>query len=1247
MTRRPLLGVLVAAAVAAIALPVHSQDQSPQPQPQPQAQPQQAPDQQAPAQQPPPQQAPQTPPEPAAPPPTSAPEAPALTPPTQEQLEALRVMEDEVARFGERAAEYRARVDGIVRREYRRRRQRLDETYETQITEEERLQQQARLDAIRYFEEFLRRYPNDATYTPDAIFRLAELYFEQSYTEYLAATDAYQAEVARIEASGGTAPPEPGKDYSKTIELYRRLIAEWPNYRHIDGAYYLLGYCLNETAHEEEARLAWLALVCHNHFQYQPPVVTPEGSDEPPANPNVPIPGSDAPPEHPSQTLGQGDDAEPAADVFVDPFEGCEPVVPDSTFIAETWLRVGEFHFEYDYSPHGLDLAISAYRKVLPLTNSPYYDKALYKLAWAYYRADRYPEAIQHFAMLVDYADSRREQTGRTGSELRVEAIQYLGFSFSEDDWNGDSTPDAETGIQRIQNASLMPQDRTWTPEVYIQLGDIYLDQAKYPEAIAIYELVLRRWPMNQQAPRLQEQIATAHQRNNEFEDAIAARGRLANYGEDSPWAAANVEHPEALRQASELAENALIDTAIHYHRTAQQLRQRGVVEQNPELLRRAQENYNLAATAYRAYIQRFPNSPNAYELNYNLADALFYSDQWLAAAEEYTRVRDSNLDDRFLVDSAFAAVKALEQYTDAQVASGALQVRQAPPDPSPGPPPVVTPLPIPDLLVKLNAARDAYIRRVGTQRDRENRIPGFAYQTAQVLYRYGHWDEARARFTDIFERACTTHESGVFSWQNLVNMAGALNQTEEAERLARVQSERRCSFAGGTAVQCGGQTCPAGQICQGERCVAAGELGSQVLTAAQFRHAMDKFAEAERTQNNALYEQAAEMLVQAVSATPRHPEAAKALNNAAVAYERVSRFESATRLYERIVTEYPDSDFVDNALFRTAFNYSRFFEYERAVESYRLLADNPRFRQSTHRRDAILNSAIILEGLQQYERAATYYQQYSTMAPNEAEGAEAAYKAADMSYRRRAYPDAIRAYRDFLRRFGSVRGDAALFVVKANWQIAEALRESRQMRDYPRALADTVEAFRRIGAQPGSEAAEYAAHARFLIVEDQLGDYERLTIRGGGAKLKQSVEAKLKRARELEGEYGQVKNFRRPEWTVAAQYRIGYLYERAAKALLDAPVPAEVSRLGPEAEDIYRGQIQENVTPMEERAVREYQVAVDAAREGAIQNEWTMQALERLNAYRPEDYPIVRPGRSTLELDQQSAPPMAPPDGS
>jgi len=35
--------------------------------------------------------------------------------------------------------------------------------------------------------------------------------------------------------------------------------------------------------------------------------------------------------------------------------------------------------------------AISAYSRVLAFKDSPYYDKAIYKLAWSYYRDNRFP----------------------------------------------------------------------------------------------------------------------------------------------------------------------------------------------------------------------------------------------------------------------------------------------------------------------------------------------------------------------------------------------------------------------------------------------------------------------------------------------------------------------------------------------------------------------------------------------------------------------------------------------------------------------------------------------------------------------------------------------------------------------------------------------------------------------------------------------------------------------------------------
>ena len=42
------------------------------------------------------------------------------------------------------------------------------------------------------FEAFLLKYPNDKRWTPDAMFRLAELYYEKSAEEYLDADEAYK-----------------------------------------------------------------------------------------------------------------------------------------------------------------------------------------------------------------------------------------------------------------------------------------------------------------------------------------------------------------------------------------------------------------------------------------------------------------------------------------------------------------------------------------------------------------------------------------------------------------------------------------------------------------------------------------------------------------------------------------------------------------------------------------------------------------------------------------------------------------------------------------------------------------------------------------------------------------------------------------------------------------------------------------------------------------------------------------------
>ena len=64
------------------------------------------------------------------------------------------------------------------------------------------------------FETFLLKYPNDKRWTPDAMFRLAELYYEKSAEEYLDADEAYKkaldsAEPARPRRRRGSTTRRP------------------------------------------------------------------------------------------------------------------------------------------------------------------------------------------------------------------------------------------------------------------------------------------------------------------------------------------------------------------------------------------------------------------------------------------------------------------------------------------------------------------------------------------------------------------------------------------------------------------------------------------------------------------------------------------------------------------------------------------------------------------------------------------------------------------------------------------------------------------------------------------------------------------------------------------------------------------------------------------------------------------------------------------------------------------------------
>lgn len=217
----------------------------------------------------------------------------------------------------------------------------------------------------------------------------------------------------------------------------------------------------------------------------------------------------------------------------------------------------------------------------------------------------------------------------------------------------------------------------------------------------------------------------------------------------------------------------------------------------------------------------------------------------------------------------------------------------------------------------------------------------------------------------------------------------------------------------------------------------AAGCEGLFHAAQERFQHAQDREM-ARDPQATALYEAAAGAAIVAVDRCDTHPDADVTLYNGAIAYEEVDRFESARHCWRRLVDQYPESRYVDDARFRLAFNAYRLFEYDQAATHFAILAKSS--RNQTIRSESIINAATILTTLQRYSKAAPYWQMYAEpgVAPDDVSRTEAAFRAAEMSYKAGDWSGAIKGLGSYITKFraeswtGARRVQAAYLVAQS-----------------------------------------------------------------------------------------------------------------------------------------------------------------------------------------------------------------------
>jgi tetratricopeptide (TPR) repeat protein len=307
------------------------------------------------------------------------------------------------------------------------------------------------------------------------------------------------------------------------------------------------------------------------------------------------------------ETTGQPEQALATLDQIVRKY-------PNSPQLDEVQFRRGELLF----SAKRYAEAEKAYAVVLHVgKSSEYYQQSLYKHGWSLFKQSMTEESLPSFAGVLDLQLAPRngkmptvESLKRADRELVEDTLRVMSIAFSYGD-----------GAGSIDAFLKKHGDTLYSYLLYSRLGDFYVDKQRYQDAAVTYLAYVKRDPYSDYAPNLAMQAIDAYNKGGFTELVLQGKHEFVErYNFDSPFwkSRQRAQYPKVVQ---ELKTN-LKDVATYFHATAQKSKRL--------------EDYQEAARWYRDYLKSFPDDPDSAATNYLLAEALFESHQYAAAAAEY-----------------------------------------------------------------------------------------------------------------------------------------------------------------------------------------------------------------------------------------------------------------------------------------------------------------------------------------------------------------------------------------------------------------------------------------------------------------------------------------------------------------------------------------------------------------------------------------------------------------------------------
>lgn len=837
----------------------------------------------------------------------------------------------------------------------------------------------------------------------------------------------------------------------------------------------------------------------------------------------------------------------------VDRFDKIIQWFPKSRFIPDAHMVRAEYEFTKEAPNY--EAAFQEYEQVLKYESSELYDLAMFKSAWTLWRLGKSEPAAKRFLVVFKTADSKsphaRSKRRDELDELQNEALRNLVAVFAEDENNR-----AEDMYRFLKGAG----GDQFAGKIVRALADAFYEQAQYERGIEAYRLLLKLEPTSPEAYRFQLQIAQGHSTLENWaaleEDyRTSLRSYLPQPTSAKPelprsdWA--RLQSAEVLLAAESATEKQLREDAVGLHAKAQ-----------ADKVSLAE--FRGAARLYQAYLSRFAQRSEAYEINYNLAEIYFYRlDDASGAAAAYLAAVRSNPQGQYSRVALYNALSALEvsraREFDRVKAAGKSQAESA-------------------TDKQLTEAMELYIKTYPA----DKQVPELLFRQGKLYYDYQVYDPAVRQWGLLLEKYPSSPHA-VTAGELILDSFNKSRDYTNIELWAR-------RLRGTAAFQA-----PAEQA----------RLSALIVLAV--------FKQGEQLSEQGDHRASAAAYLRAAHEFPKEPRAAQAAVNAELEARRAGDLETLAAAASRLITDHPQRDEAAQGVWIAATTFQQVGLFSKAADYHAVIAE--RWPKSAHHKDAAYNAVLLRAAVGEHDKAIESGQRFRKQYARDEAADEVIFLMGKAHEKAGKLREAEALYDQYAKTALSVNGQIESLVRLA------AVRGNDE-RGVATALDRAMHVYTQRKNQLSDRGRYYAAKARYMQGEAVLARYEAVKIEGDVKQLKQRLKQKSELLKKAAEAFLATAEMGVAEWTTAALYQIGFTYESFSKALLGAPAPAASSE---EDKELYKQSIDEFVVPIEERSLEAYESGWQKAIELGIFNSWTAKMREALGRLNSELYPPLR----------------------